>query len=84
MYLAYLRPNHRLSLKTPQEEFSMCLTRGFGNRRIWLDGFFAGILTLALVGLSACATHRGDPPKCKGTFTPINPSSSVVANGSQR
>ena len=62
----------------------MCLTRVFGNRRIWRGGLIAAILTLAVGGLSACASHRGDPPKCKGAFTPINQSSSVVANGSQR
>jgi hypothetical protein len=62
----------------------MCLTRVFGNRRIGLGSLVAGVLTLAVVSLAACATHRGDPPKCKGAFTPINPSSSVVSNGSQR
>ena len=41
-------------------------------------------LTLLMAGLAACATHRGDPPKCKGTFTPINQPSSVAAHGSQR
>jgi hypothetical protein len=62
----------------------MCLTRVFGNRRIGLGSLFAGVLTLAVVSLAACATHRGDPPKCKGAFTPINPSSSGVSDGSQR
>ena len=62
----------------------MCLTRVFGNRRIRLGSLFARVLTLAVVSLAACATHRGDPAKCKGAFTPINPSSSVVPNGSQR
>jgi hypothetical protein len=42
----------------------------------------------ALVGLissvAACATHRGEPPKCKGAFTPINQPAAVVSNGSQR
>jgi hypothetical protein len=47
----------------------------------WLPGW---TLSLAVFGLAACATHRGDPPKCKGPFTPINQSSSVVANGPQR
>jgi len=41
-------------------------------------------LMLAMVSLAACATHHGDPPRCKGTFTPINQPASVVANGSQR
>jgi hypothetical protein len=41
-------------------------------------------LTLTLASLAACATHRGQPPQCKGPFTPINQSSSVVSNGSQR
>jgi hypothetical protein len=37
------------------------------------------VLTLVLVIslLGACATHRGDPPKCKGPYTPINPSSAL-------
>ena len=41
-------------------------------------------LVLALATLSACATHRSDPPQCKGPFTPINQSSSVASNVSQR
>jgi hypothetical protein len=41
-------------------------------------------LVLALTTLNACATHRSDPPQCKGPFTPINQSSSVVSNGPQR
>jgi hypothetical protein len=41
-------------------------------------------LVLALATLTACATHRSDPPQCKGPFTPINQSSSVVSNGPQR
>jgi hypothetical protein len=48
-----------------------------------------GLLTrctfvLALATLSACATHRSDPPQCKGPFTPINHTSSVASNGPQR
>jgi hypothetical protein len=48
-----------------------------------------GLLTqctfvLALATLSACATHRSDPPQCKGPFTPINQTSSVASNGPQR
>ncbi len=39
---------------------------------------------LALATLSACATHRSDPPQCKGPFTPINQPSSVASNGPQR
>jgi hypothetical protein len=44
------------------------------------------VLALAVViaGLTACATHRADPPKCKGPFTPINQSSPGVSNGAQR
>jgi hypothetical protein len=41
-------------------------------------------LTLAVAGLAACATHRSEPPQCKGPFTPINQSSKVVSNGPQR
>ncbi len=62
----------------------MCLSPVVGNRRSWLGSFFAGMLMLAVAGLPACATHRGEPPKCKGAFTPINPPSSVVTHGSQR
>jgi hypothetical protein len=48
-----------------------------------------GLLTrctcvLVLATLSACATHRNDPPQCKGPFTPINQTSSVASNGPQR
>ena len=39
---------------------------------------------LALAGLSACATHRADPPQCKGPYAPINQPSSVASNDSQR
>ena len=62
----------------------MCLTRVFGKRGMGLGAVSRWTLTLAIAGLAACATHRSDPPKCKGAFTPINQSSSVVANGSQR
>jgi hypothetical protein len=54
------------------------------HRRMGLGRLSGWTLTLAVFGLSACATHRGDPPKCKGPFTPINQSSSVVANDPQR
>jgi hypothetical protein len=43
-----------------------------------------GALMLAIAGLAACATHRSDPPKCKGAFTPINQSVAAVNYGSQR
>jgi hypothetical protein len=46
--------------------------------------FVRCVCMLALAALSACATHRSDPPHCKGPFTPINQSSSVASNGSQR
>ena len=39
------------------------------------------IMVLTALCLSACATHRSDPPQCKGPFTPINQSTSVVPNG---
>jgi uncharacterized lipoprotein YmbA len=42
------------------------------------------VLMIAIAGLAACASHRNDPPKCQGPFTPINPSSSAVTHGSQR
>jgi hypothetical protein len=47
-------------------------------------GLFSLCTVLALASLCACATHRSDPPQCKGPFTPINQSSSVASNGSQR
>ncbi len=62
----------------------MCLNPEFGHRRIWRGGLCAGTLTLTVAILAACATHRGEPPTCKGAFTPINPSSSVLSHGSQR
>ena len=74
----------RAALKWSPEDFPMRSSHISRHRRLglrWLSGW---ILTLAVFGLSACATHRGDPPKCKGPFTPINPSSSVVTNGPQR
>ena len=40
-----------------------------------------GIAVLTTVGIAACATHRSDPPQCKGPFTPINPTSAVVSHG---
>ena len=70
--------------KWSPEEFLMRFSPVSRRHRIgrgWLSGW---TLTLAVFGLSACATHRGDPPKCKGPFTPINPSSSVVSNAPQR
>lgn len=36
---------------------------------------------LTVLGLAACATHRHDPPQCKGPFTPINQTSAVVSHG---
>jgi hypothetical protein len=71
------------ALQWSPEEFPM---RSSPVPRHWMGlGWLSGwILTLAVFGLSACATHRGDPPKCKGPFTPINQSSSVVANGPER
>ena len=62
----------------------MRFPRVSSNPRNWLGVISRWTLMLALAGLAACATPRSDPPKCKGAFTPINQSSSVVANGSQR
>jgi hypothetical protein len=47
------------------------------NSRAWF-------MALSAMCLGACATHRHDPPQCKGPFTPINQSSPVVSNGPQR
>jgi hypothetical protein len=55
------------------------LCRRHGRRAL-----FSLCAVLALAGLAACATHRSDPPQCKGPFTPINQSSSVASNGPQR
>jgi hypothetical protein len=52
--------------------------------RIGLGLISRWTLTLTVLGFAACATHRNDPPKCKGPFTPINQSSPVVSNGTQR
>ena len=40
-------------------------------------------LTVTAAVLCACATHRGDPPRCQGPFTPINPAAAVVSNDPQ-
>ena len=36
-----------------------------------------------LAPLAGCATHRNDPPRCKGAFTPIN-QSPVTSHDPQR
>jgi hypothetical protein len=47
--------------------------------------FFRRCISILFFGLlAACATHRSEPPQCKGPFTPINLSSSVAHNGPQR
>jgi hypothetical protein len=74
----------RAALKDTPEDFPMRSSHISRHRRMGLDWLSGWTLALAVFGLSACATHRGDPPKCKGPFTPINPSSSVVSNGAQR
>ena len=62
----------------------MCLPRVSRYRESWCGVVSRWTLTLAVASLAACATHRSEPPQCKGPFTPINQSSKVVANGSQR
>jgi hypothetical protein len=62
----------------------MRVPRIFRNHRSWRGVVSRWTLMLALSSLAACATHRSEPPQCKGPFTPINQSSSVVSNGSQR
>jgi len=52
-------------------------------RRDW-GGLLRCTWVLTLLSLSACATHRHEPPQCKGPFTPINQPSSVASNGPQR
>ena len=47
-------------------------------------GLLSLFTVLALASLSACATHRSDPPQSKGPFTPINQPASVASNGPQR
>jgi hypothetical protein len=54
------------------------------HRGPWRGVVARWTLTLAVASLAACATHRSEPPQCKGPFTPINKSSSVVSNGPQR
>jgi hypothetical protein len=60
------------------------MPRILSNSRIGRLSVARWAVTLLIASLAACATHRGDPPKCKGAFTPINHPSSVTANGSQR
>jgi hypothetical protein len=54
------------------------------HRRSWHGVVSRLTLTLAVASLAACATHRSEPPQCKGPFTLINQSSKVVSNGPQR
>ena len=62
----------------------MRLNRLSRGRRNGLGRLASWTLILTVFGLSACATHRSDPPQCKGPFTPINQRSPVVSNGTQR
>jgi hypothetical protein len=62
----------------------MCLPRVSRYRGSGCDVVSRWTLTLAVASLAACATHRSEPPQCKGPFTPIIQSSSVVSNGPQR
>jgi hypothetical protein len=84
VYPAYLSLRSRSVLKEFLEESPMRLPRVARNHRSWRGVVFPWTLTLAVASLAACATHRSEPPQCKGPFTPINQSSSVVTNGPQR
>jgi len=66
------------------EESPMRVPRVSCNHRNWRGVVSRWMLTLAVASLPACATHRSEPPQCKGPFTPVNQSSSVVSNGPQR
>jgi hypothetical protein len=74
----------RLIQKDPFKERPMNVPRLSRHPSILRGALSRWSLTFALASLAACATHRGQPPQCKGPFTPINQSSSVVSNGSQR
>jgi hypothetical protein len=76
-------PNSLSVLKDTLKEFHMLLPPIACHRRLGLV-LFRWTLMLGLASLAACATHRDRPPDCKGPFTPINQSSSVVSNGPQR
>lgn len=60
----------------------MCARHNISHRRN-RSGLLRCTWVLMLLGLGACATHRHDPPQCKGPFTPINQPSSVASNGPQ-
>jgi len=60
------------------------MRRVLRNQRFGLLSVFRWALPLVMASLAACATHRDDPPKCKGAFTPINQPSFVATHGSQR
>jgi hypothetical protein len=81
---ACLSLKSRPVLKNALEEFPMGAPRVSSHPSIWRGVVCRWTLTLAIASLTACATHRGQPPECKGPFTPINQSSSVVSNGPQR
>jgi hypothetical protein len=72
------------ALKDTPEESPMRVPRVSCHHRNWRGVVSRWMLTLAIASLAACATHRSEPPQCKGPFTPINQSSSVVSNGQQR
>jgi hypothetical protein len=76
-------PHSQPVLKDALEGFRMLLPPISCHRRLGRV-LFRWTLMLGLVSLAACATHRDQPPDCKGPFTPINQSSSVVSNGPQR
>jgi hypothetical protein len=81
----WLSLNSRPVLQDTSEESPMRVPHVSLDRRIWRSVVSRRTLTLAVfLCLAACATHRGEPPQCKGPFTPINQSSSVVANGPPR
>jgi hypothetical protein len=48
----------------------------------WHPRFETSFTAMALLGLfvalSGCVTHRGDPPTCKGPYTPINQPAGVT------
>jgi len=48
----------------------------------WPHPFHTSLTVIVLLGLmvalSGCITHRGDPPTCKGPYTPINPPAGVT------
>jgi hypothetical protein len=71
--MSYPRSTH-LEYSAGMTSDPSCSSRGWPLRLIRRStGAALGAMCL-FTGLAGCATHRAEPPRCKGPFTPINQS----------